>query len=97
MTIQIHKDSSGHNSMKRIGAIIGFFMISFAFGLMAWKGKITDRMFIAYPVGCFAFYAPQLFITIAKIWTRQCTPPASQALPSGERTEVTGKIAKDDI
>ncbi len=97
MKIQIHKDSSGHNSMKRIGAIIGFLILSSGFVWMGWKIKLTWQIFIAYPVGCFAFYAPQLFITIAKIWTRQCTPPASQPLPAGERTEVTGKIAKDDI
>ncbi len=97
MTIQIHKDSSGHNSMKRIGAIIGFLILSAGFFWMGWKIKLTWQMFLAYPVGCFAFYAPQLFITIAKIWTRQCTPPASQPLPAGERPAVTEKIPEGDL
>ncbi len=94
MGIVIHKDSSGHNSLKRIGAIIGFLMLSAAFGLMAWKGKVTVWMFIAYPVGCFAFYAPQLFITLAKIWTRQCTPVPDNR---GQTSEDRQKIAGGDI
>lgn len=85
MGIVIHKDSSGHNSLKRIGAIIGFLILSAGFIWMGWKSKLTWQMFLAYPSGAAVFYFPQLAITLLKIWTRQCAPQPSTPLPTRER------------
>ncbi len=74
MGIVIYKDRTGRNSLKRVIAFIGLVIMSAVFCLAAYRGRITDGMFLTYPIGLAVLYAPQLAITLLKIWKGICEP-----------------------
>lgn len=69
--LQIIRNEQDRNSLKRIIAFFGFLIMSVAFSLAAYKGKITAEMFLTYPMGLVVLYAPSLAITLLKIWKGQ--------------------------
>jgi hypothetical protein len=92
MGIVIYKDRTGRNSLKRVIAFLGFVFLSLAFGLMAWKGKITQQMFYTYPVGILLLYAPQLAITLLKIWKGQCVPADTPPAAADKKADFGGDV-----
>lgn len=89
MGIVIYKDKTGRNSLKRVIAFIGLVVLSTAFCLAAYRGRITDGMFLTYPIGLAVLYAPQLAITLLKIWKGVCEPQ------SGVRSQESGDRKQD--
>ncbi len=71
MDLKLIKESGNQNSCKCIIAFFGFLIMSFAFCLASYQTKISDSMFITYPIGLIILYAPQLAINLLKIWKGQ--------------------------
>lgn len=68
MKIEILRNGAGKASLKRCIAFFGFLIVSIAFILMGWHGKLSSDSFITYPIGLTILYAPQLSVTLLKIW-----------------------------
>lgn len=92
MGVVIYKDKTGRNSLKRVIAFIGLLVISAAFCLAAYKGRITDNMFLTYPLGLVILYAPQLAVTLLKIWKGQCVPEHEGSPGKDRRQDFGGDI-----
>ena len=92
MGVVIYKDKTGRNSLKRVIAFIGLLVISAAFCLAAYKGRITDNMFLTYPLGLLILYAPQLAVTLLKIWKGQCEPAHHDPEARDRRQDLGGDI-----
>lgn len=68
MELRIIKNGNNQNSLKRTIAFFGFLIISVAFCMDAYKGRITAEMFLTYPLGLVILYAPALAIKLLEIW-----------------------------
>lgn len=66
--LRIIKNGDGKNSLKRSIAFFGFIILSWGFILTALHGRTQAIVFIYYPLGLVILYAPQLAITLLKIW-----------------------------
>lgn len=49
-------------SLSRSVALMTFVVLSFGFGVSAWKNPIGWEIYIAYPMGVTIAFAPQLFL-----------------------------------
>lgn len=66
--LTIIKNGNNKYSLKRSIAFVGFIIMSIAFINASIISRITAEMFITYPLGLVILYAPQLAITLLKIW-----------------------------
>lgn len=62
------KDGEQRQSLKRIIAFSGFVIMSAAFCLTAYRGRIQAEAFLTYPLGLVILYVPQLAMNMLKIW-----------------------------
>ena len=57
-------DNSTSLSLTRTTAIATSLILSAGFMLLAWKGRATWEIFLAYPAGIALTLAPQLFLRL---------------------------------
>lgn len=89
MGLMIQKErATGRNSLKRIAFIIGGIALTIGFGFMGYKGKLTYQMFYAYPIGLVLLYAPQLAVTLLKIWKGVPDSTSPQAVSPAKEGDI---------
>jgi len=62
------KNSKGQMSLHRNVAVWGSLILSAAFGMMAYRGKLSPEAFLTYPLGLLILNVPSLAIKLLKIW-----------------------------
>jgi len=62
------KNAKGEMSLHRNVAVWGSLILSAAFCMMAYRGKLGPEAFLTYPLGLLILNVPSLAIKMLKIW-----------------------------